>query len=160
MIDPVRWREDNVVVASLAKIGRLDMRRVFSDCCGAVMAAETVISNVHVIEVGWHPPGRCVAIVTGVRAGDMRRVFTWRDRTVVAGITGADDLRVIDRVRRYKLRRVVAVFAGICRLNVGGRLSRSVHTIVAANAVTGNACVIKNRRYPAIGLVAILALVR
>jgi len=83
VIDPVRWREDNVVVARLAKISGLDMRRALPDCGGAVVAAKAVVGDVYVIEVGGHPTSRGVAIVTGVRAGNMRRVLTNCDGTVV-----------------------------------------------------------------------------
>ena len=102
MIDPVCWREDNVVVARLAKIGGLHMRRILPDCGRAIVAAEAVSGDVCVIEVGGHPPGRGVTIVTGVSAGDMRRVFTHCDRTVVTARAGANDLGVINGIRWYK----------------------------------------------------------
>ena len=159
VIHAVRWYESNVVMARLAKVTGQDMRWVLSGCSGAVVAAHAIVSNVDVVKISWHPAVCGVTVVASVTAGDMRRVFPGRDRTVVAGITGADDLGVIEGVRRYKLRRVVAVFAGVRRLNVSDWFSRGIHTVVAANAVTGNAGVIKNRRYPAIGLVAILALI-
>lgn len=100
MIDPVCRREDNVVVARLAKIGGLDMRRVLPGCGSAIVAAEAVSGDVCVIEVGGHPPSRGVTVVTGVSAGDMRRVFTHRDGTVVTARTGANDLGVINGIRR------------------------------------------------------------
>ena len=50
MIDPVCWREDNVVVARLAKISGLDMCRVLPDCGGAVVATKAVIGDVYVIK--------------------------------------------------------------------------------------------------------------
>ena len=102
MIDPVRWREDNVVVARLAQVCGLDMCRVLPDCGSAVVAAEAVVGDVYVIEVGGHPTSRGVAIVTGIRAGNMRRVLTNRDGTVVATGAGANDLGVINPVRRYE----------------------------------------------------------
>ena len=102
MIDPVRWREDNVVVARLAKVCGLDMCRVLPDCGRAVVAAEAVVGDVYVIEVGGHPTSRSVAIVTGVRAGNMRRVLANGDRAVVAIETGANNLGVINPVRGYE----------------------------------------------------------
>jgi len=159
VINQVGRRENDIVVTVFANIARLYMCRVLAERVGAVMTAEAIIGDVDVIEIRRHPANRRVAIITVIAAGDMRRVFPGRDRTVVAGITGADDLGVIEGVRRYKLRRVVAVFAGVRRLNVSDWFSRGIHTVVAANAVTGNASVIKNRRYPAIGLMAILALI-
>ena len=102
MIDPVCWREDNVVVARLAKVSGLDMRRVLPGRGRAVVAAEAVSSDVCVVEVGGHPASRGVAIVTGVGAGDMRQVLTHCDGTVVATGAGANDLGVINRIRRYE----------------------------------------------------------
>jgi hypothetical protein len=159
VIHAVRWYERNVVVAGLAKITGLDMRQILADSGSTVVATDTIAGDVDVVKIGGHPAVRGVTVVASVTAGDMCRVFTGRDRTVVAGITGADDLGVIDHVRRYKLRRVMAVFAGVRRLNVCDWFSWGIHTVVAANAVAGNAGVIKNRRYPAIGLVTILALI-
>ena len=67
-----------------------------------MLAAEAVSGDVCVIEVGEHPPSRGVTVVTGVSAGDMRRVFTHCDRTVVTARAGANDLGVINGIRWYK----------------------------------------------------------
>ncbi len=158
MIDPVRWREDNAVMASLAKVVGLDMSRVLPDCGGAVVAAKTVAGDVDVIEVGGHPSSRSVAIVTGISAGDMRRVLTHCDGTVVTTRAGANNLRVIHPVRRHEQYRIVAVLAGVGGLNVGQRLTRTIHAVVAPGTVARDARVVENRRYPAIGLVTVLAL--
>jgi hypothetical protein len=66
------------------------------------VAAKTVAGDVDVIEVGGHPTSRGVAIVTGIRAGNMRRVLANGDRAVVATETGANDLGVINPVRGYE----------------------------------------------------------
>ena len=89
-------------MASLAKVSGLDMRRVHPDCGGAVVAAKTVAGDVDVIEVGGHPTSRGVAIVTGIRAGNMRRVLTHCDGTVVTTGARAYDLGVINHIRGYE----------------------------------------------------------
>lgn len=159
MIDPVCWREDNVVVARLAEVSGLDMRRVLPGCGGAVVAAEAVIGDVYVIEVGGHPASRGVAIVTGFSAGDMRRVLANCDRTVVTAGAGANDLGVINHIRRYEEGRVVAVLAGVGRQYMGNRFARCIHTVMAANAVARDARMVKESRHPAVSLVTVFALI-
>ena len=159
MIDPVCRREDNVVVARLAKIGGLDMRRVLPGCGRAIVAAEAVSGDVCVIEVGGHPASRGVAIVTGVSAGDMRRVLANRDGTVVTAGAGANDLGVINHIRRYEEGRVVAVLAGVGRQYMGNRFARCIHTVMAANAVARDARMVKESRHPAVSLVTVFALI-
>ena len=51
MVDPVDRREKHFVVAVLADVGRLDMRRVLADGLGAVMATEAIARDIEVIEV-------------------------------------------------------------------------------------------------------------
>jgi len=71
-------------MAVLADIRGLDMRRVFTDRLAAIMATETVIHDICVVECCRYPPDGCMAIVAVIAAGDMRRRFPRRNSAVVA----------------------------------------------------------------------------
>jgi len=101
-------------MAVLTNVGGQDMCRMLAGGIGAVMAADAVIGDVGVIEVG-----RCrMAIITVVATGDMRRVLALGRVAIVAREAGADDLRVIDHVCRRKRHNIVTVFANHGRIDV------------------------------------------
>ncbi len=72
-------------MAVLTDIGRLDMRGVFADSFGAVVAIEAAASDVDVVEVRWQPANRRVAVVAVIVAGNVRRVLASCRDAVVAG---------------------------------------------------------------------------
>lgn len=59
-----------------------------------------------------------MAIVAGVAARDVSRVFSCRGDAVVAGTAGSEHLRVFDGDNGRPCRRAVAVLAYIGRLNM------------------------------------------
>ena len=65
-------------------------------------------------------------------------VFAGRGDTVVTRVTGADDVRVIDREDRRKDISVVAVCTDVTGLDVCQVLARRIHTIVAVDAISGD----------------------
>ena len=82
--------------------------------------------------------------VVAIRAAaDVRCMFAGRGDAVMAGTAGADDLCVIDGNRRFKQRRAVAVLTDVAGLNMRRALARGCSTVVTADAVVGNAGVIK-----------------
>ena len=85
MVNRIHWREQNAVVAVLADIGGCYMSRRFANRLGAIVAAHTIAGDIDVIEIGRNPAICGVAIVAGVAAGDMRRVFARGYRAVVTG---------------------------------------------------------------------------
>jgi len=85
MVNRIYWREQNAVVAVLTDFRCLDMRWILADCVGPVVAAEAIAGDIDVIEIGRNPAICGVAIVAGVAAGDMRRVFARGYRAVVTG---------------------------------------------------------------------------
>ena len=111
VIDHVGRHKRHVVVAVLADIGGIDMRRMLARRIGAVMAADAVGGDVGVIEVGRDPRVGRVAVVAVVAARNVGRVLARGGGAVMAGEAGANDLRVIDQVGRYKRHVVVAVLA-------------------------------------------------
>lgn len=81
----------------------------------------------------------------------MRRVLARGNRTVMTGYAGADDLRVVDGIRRGPDRIVVTVFADIRRIDMGLTLAGCRRAIVATEAVVGYSGVVENRRNPGVG---------
>ena len=55
MVNSIHWREQNVVVAVLTDFRCLDMRGIFADCVGPVVAAEAISRDIDVIEIGRNP---------------------------------------------------------------------------------------------------------
>lgn len=85
VVHDIDWRKKDIVVAVLADFRCLDMRRVLADCVATVVAAEAIARDVDVIEIGRSPRVGCMAVLTIVAAGDMRRVFTRGKSAIVAG---------------------------------------------------------------------------
>ena len=84
MVDRVGGRPDQVVMAILAEVGRIDVSGTLARCLDTVMAARTVVDDIGVIEVGRNPRVGRMAVVTIVAAADMCRVLACRDGAVVA----------------------------------------------------------------------------
>lgn len=89
----------------------------------------------------------------------MPRVLAGSRCAIVAGATGADHLRMVDRKRRYPGIRRVAILADICRLNVILIFTRCIDAVVATNTIARNVDVVKVCGQPCRGRVAILAVV-
>lgn len=96
MINDIGRRERYVVVTILTDVGRVDMRGVFACGIRAVVAADAIVRDVHVIEVRRNPCIGRVAVVAIVTARDMRRMLARCCGAVVTGRAGPDDVRVID----------------------------------------------------------------
>ena len=96
MVDHVSRRKCHVVVAVLAYVARVDMRGVLTRGLHAIMTIDTVARDVGVIKIGWSPRDSGVAIVTIVAARDVGRMFAGCCIAVMACITAAKYLRVID----------------------------------------------------------------
>ena len=158
MVDPVCGCKEDAVMTVLADIGRLDMRRVLADGLCAVVAAEAIARYVDVIEVGRYPTVGRVAIVTGIAACDVSRVFTDGNCAVVAGGTSTNNLRMIDCDNRCKKVSGVAILTNCCGLYVIGTLASRVNAVMAADTVAGDVDMVEERRYPAVSLVAVIAL--
>jgi len=79
-----------------ANVGRLNVRLVLASCRGAIVAVHTISRYRGMIESCRQPASGRMAIVTGITAGNMRRLFTDGNNAVVTGAAGTDDLRVVD----------------------------------------------------------------
>jgi hypothetical protein len=107
------------------------------------MAADAVVGDVGVIEVGRDPSTGRVAVVAVIATDKVGRVLARGGGAVMAGETGANDLGVIDQVGRYKGHVVVAVLADIGRIDMGRMLARRIGAVMAADAVVGDVGVIE-----------------
>ena len=76
------------------------MGRVLAGRVGAVVAADAVARDIHVIEVGREPGDGCMAVVAVVAARDVRRVLARGSVAVVTGEAGSEHLRVVDNIGR------------------------------------------------------------
>ena len=87
----------------------------------------------------------------------MCRMFTGRSRAVMAGTAGAKNLGVIDHDWWDPDRRAMAIFANVCRLNVGLVFAGRLDSVVAIDTITGDINVIKIGRYPGVSDMAAIA---
>jgi hypothetical protein len=86
-----------------------------------------------------------MTVVTVVAARNMRRVFSRRGGTVMAGPTGSNYLRVINRNRWLKGEGAMTVFADISCLYVSHALANSSSAVVARYAVSSDTRMIESR---------------
>ena len=124
------------------------MRWVFASCLNAIVAAGAVPGNTDVIEVRWQPASGGMAIITVIVTGNMSWVFACCCNAIVTRSARSDDLRMVDRRRRYKSTRIVAILANIGRLNMAYRLADGIDSVVTARAIIDDADVIKIGRAP------------
>ena len=124
---------------------------------GAVVAADAIARDIHVIKVGRNPRNRCVTVIAVVTACDVGRVLASRYITVVAGAAGPEYLRVVDHVGRGPDHVVVAVLAYIARIDVRGVLTRGLRAVMTIDTVARDVGVIKIGWSPRDSGVAIVA---
>ena len=157
MVDRIGRRPHIAVVAVLADIRGLYVCQILASGFDAVMAAEAVARDIHVIECRGSPGNRRVTIVAGIVAGDVRRVFADCDDAVMTGAADADDMRVVDGKCGHEHIGVVAVFADVTGLNMCLILAACIHAVMAVNTVARNVEVVKIRWQPGNARVAVVA---
>ena len=159
MINHVGRRPDDVVMAVLTDVGRIDVVRPLACRLGAVVAAEAVTRDIHMIEIRRDPRVGGVAIVTVVAARDVRRVFPGGDRAVVTGNAGTNDLDVVHCVGRRPDDVVVAVLADVGRVYVIRTFTSGRRAVVTGDAAVDDVCVIEVRRHPGRRRMTVVAVV-
>ena len=98
-----------------------------------------------------------MAVITGIATLNVGRSLAGSDHAIMTGYAGADDLRVVDGIRRGPDRIVVTVFADIRRIDMGLTLAGRRRAIVATEAVVGYSGVVENRRNPGVGRMTCIA---
>ncbi len=101
-------------VAIFADICRLNVCRVFASRLRAVMAADAVTKDVHVIEIRRRPADRAVTVFAGVAACNVCRVFAGCTNAIMAPNAVAEDTGMIKPGREPACRvvTVVALISG------------------------------------------------
>jgi len=112
----------------------------------AVMAVAAVTCDIGMIEIRRQPRDRGVTVIAVDAAFNVCRVLARRGDAVVAGIAGADDMRVIDRHHGLPHVCRMAVLADFAGQNMRLVLAGRIRAVMAAGAVTGDIHVIKVRR--------------
>jgi hypothetical protein len=111
------------------------------------------------IEVGWAPRVRCVAVIAHFAARDVVGVLSLGHGAVVAARAEPQHLQVIDANHRRPVRRTVAILTNICRVDVRGVLAFGGCAVVAADTVCDDAEMVESGRQPRVCAMAGLALV-
>jgi len=159
VIDHVGRREGHVVVAVLANIRRINMRRMLARSLRAIVTADAVVGDVRVVEVGRDPGIGRVAVVAVVAAGNVSGVLACRGVAVVAGEAGANDLGVIDHVGGHKRHNIVAVFTNHGGVDMCRVLADGLDAIMTAGAVRADTGVVKIGGRPGGRRVTVIAIV-
>lgn len=110
-----------------------------------------------VIEHRHQPVGRRVASIAGQRRRNVIHTLAGRERRVVATLTTADGLGVVDGNQRYPRRVGVAGFAHITGIDVGVTFTDGGGSVVAGRTTIGNTDMIKGHVIPIHGDVAGIA---
>ncbi len=142
VVDPVCRNEENVVVAVLAQICRLNMHRAFSDRIRAVVTTEAVTRDIDMIEIRRNPANGRMAVIAGVATSDMCRILAFGDRAVVAGVTRTDNLGVIYLVCGSKNGSVMAVITRISGVYMRRILACSNASVVTGTARADHLCMV------------------
>lgn len=100
-----------------------------------------------------------MAVITAVTAGDVGRILSGRDSTVVAARAGTDDLCVVNPVGGQPDHNIMAILTDIAGCNVVRRFAGGIGTVVTTAAVAHDAVVLKHRRNPAVGCMTGVAIV-
>jgi hypothetical protein len=115
VIDGIGRCEYIGIVAILAHVAGLNVRRVFADRIDSIMAVEAIIGDVRMIEVCRQPANRGMTIVAVVSTLNMGLVLPGRRCAIVTGAAGTQHLGVVDSESRCPNVWCVAVLAHIRR---------------------------------------------
>lgn len=118
VVDGVDRRKHARIVAILANVSGLNVRRAFAYGVCTVVTGAAIVGNIRVIEVGGQPADGRMAVVAVCTSGQVSRMLAFRSDTVMTGAARAQDLRVIHRECRYPHIRIVAVLANVGRQDV------------------------------------------
>jgi len=158
VIDHIDRRPHIGVVAVLADIRCLNVRRVLAGSSHTVMAVTAVIYDVRVIEVGGEPANRRVAVITVDTARDVRRVLADRGDAVVTGAASPQHLRMVHSICGRPYVRVVTVLTDVRCLYVREVFAGRLDTVVATCTVADNIDMVEIGRQPADRRMAVVAI--
>ena len=79
-----------------------------------------------------------MAVIAGITARKMRRMFACRDDAVVTAVAGADNLSVVNREDRRKDVGVVAILTIVTGENMRQVLANGIDAVMAVNTLTSD----------------------
>lgn len=159
MIDGKHRCEYVCVVAILANIACLDMRRILPSRFDPVMTVDAVANYVHVIEVRGQPAGGGMAVVAGIATRNVVGGLSGSSKAIVAGAACAGHLCMVDRVDRREIIGVMAVLADVRGCYVRGVLASGISAVMAAAATADDIGVVEVGWYPPGRRVAVIAII-
>ena len=145
----VRWNPRRGCVAVIAIVAAGNVRYVFAGCCCAVVARHAGADDMRVIHcIGRCPKDVVVTVLANIACINMRWVFARRNRAVVTRRTRAEYLCVVDNIGRRPDDTVMAALAYVGCIEMRRVFACDLRIVVTADAVVGDASVIKCRRNP------------
>ena len=158
MVDRKHGRPRSIAVAILTHVCGQYVGGIFSGGVHTVVAVETAIDDIGMIEIRRNPGDRRVTVVAEFTALNMRGVLACCSGAVVTRVARSKDVQVVDRDGRVPEVGTVAVLANIRRQNMGWSLASGVRTVVTAETVARDVRVIKYSRNPGECRMAVVAL--
>jgi len=141
---PYSW-----TMAIFADVRGLNVCRAFAGRLYAVMAANAVAGDSHVIEIGGHPGSRCVAVVAGGSACNVCWVLSGCCDAVVTTCAITNNTGMI-KYGRSPRGGIVAVVALVAGRNMGWRFPGGLDAVVTSDTTAGYGGVVhKYNRAPA-----------
>ena len=110
-----------------------------------VMTADTVTSHAAMIKIGRYPVIGCMAIITGIVTGHMRRTLANGGRTIMTAKAGTDYLGIINPACRRPAIGTVPVLTNNAGLDMTRILTRRFGAVMTTNTVSSDATMIKSR---------------
>ena len=145
-----------IAVAVFAYIRGADVVGTLAGCNGAIMTTGTVGEDRIMIKISRHPGIRRMAVVTGIRAGNVQRIFALCCHAIVTTGTGTQHLEVIDLGHGCPDIGAVTVLANLSRADMLWIFAHGPYAVMAAVTTVGNTGVVKGRGHPGIGAVAVV----
>lgn len=146
-------------VTVLANIAGSNVSQVLASRINPVVAVDTISRDVQVVEIGWQPSDRRMAVIACVATCYMRRNLSRRNNTVVARATSADNLSVIDRADWYPDIGIVAVFTNVTGLNMCSILGGRIRAVMTVYTVVRDVYMAEVRRQPSDRRVTVIAVI-
>jgi hypothetical protein len=143
-------------VTGLTVTGAADVTGVFAGCLYAVMTALAITCDSGMVKIR-RGPGICrMTVVTRVLAGDVVGILARGNDAIVTTGAGTLHLKMIHPGYRHPEAGGMAGLTRCRTLNVAYILSCCGHTIVTGGAITHDTHVVKIRRDPGPGGVAVI----
>ncbi len=157
VIHQLYWLPHCRDVAIFANVGGLNVGQALAGRIRTVVASTAAANNIGMVKICRYPAVSGMAVVAVITARKVRRGFATGNDVVMAGNAGTNDLRMVHCNGRLPERRAMTILTGIRRLNMRHALAARLVAVMAVETIRRVAGVIKYRRHPGRGLVAVIA---